>query len=63
VFGGFWMLEWARKNFPRIFRMADAEAAFDRDYPDIAIVLRRRAIEARGSVPTFVRIQLTQQRH
>jgi hypothetical protein len=62
VLAGFWILEWARKRFPGIFRMADAEATFDRDHPDIAIVLGRRAIPARGSVPTFVRIPLTQKR-
>ena len=62
VFAGFWILEWARKRFPGLFRMADAEATFDRDHPDIAIVLGRRAIPARGSVPAVVRIPLTRKR-
>lgn len=58
VLSGFWLLEAAQKRFPMLTRVADAEAAFDRENPDIAVVLRRRAAPSDGSPPAFARIPL-----
>jgi hypothetical protein len=59
VLGGFWLLQAAQKKFPALTRVRDAEATFDREYPDIAIVLRRHASPTDGAVPAFARIPVT----
>jgi MFS family permease len=58
VFGGFWVLQAAQKRFPALTRIRDADAAFDRENPDIVVVLRRRVDTPRGSIPTFGQIRL-----
>lgn len=61
VFGGFWLLEAAQKRFPALNRVAQADAAFERENPDIVVVLRRASLgaESRGAkagVPAFGQI-------
>jgi hypothetical protein len=58
VLGGFWLLQVAQKKFPALTRVRDAETTFDREYPDIAIVLRRHSAPADGAVPAFVQIKV-----
>lgn len=57
VFGGFWILELARKRLPSLSRISDAEAAFDVENPDIAVILRRRVGTFEGA-PAFTEIRL-----
>ncbi len=58
VFGGFRILELARKRFPALSRMSEAETAFDLENPDIAVILRHRPAEFSGSAPAFAKIRL-----
>jgi hypothetical protein len=58
VLGGFWLLQAAQKKFPALTRVRDAEATFDRQYPDVVIVLRRLAAPADGAAPAFVQIRV-----
>jgi len=58
VLAGFWLLQAAQKRFPSLTRVADVEAAFERENPDIAVVLRRRDIPSDGSPPAFARIHV-----
>jgi hypothetical protein len=58
VFGGFWLLQLAQKKFPALTRVRDAEATFDREHPDIAIVLRRHSAPADGADPAFAQVKV-----
>ena len=58
VLGGFWLLEAAQKRFPALSRIQQADAAFDRENPDIVVVLRRRAGTSASSIPAFGEIRL-----
>jgi hypothetical protein len=58
VLGGFWLLESAQKRFPALSRVPRAEAGFEREHPDVVVVLRRREGAASTSIPTFGQIVL-----
>jgi hypothetical protein len=40
VLAGFWLLEAARRRIPRLFRVADADAAFEIANPDVVVMLQ-----------------------
>jgi hypothetical protein len=58
VLGGFWVLESAQKRFPALSRIQQADADFEHENPDIAVVLRRRVGAASPSLPAFGQIVL-----
>ena len=58
VLGGFWLLESAQKRFPALSRVQQADADFERENPDIVVVLRRRVAAASTSLPAFGQIRL-----
>jgi hypothetical protein len=58
VLGGFWALEAAQKRFPALSRIQRADAEFDRENPDIVVVLRRLVGTSSRSIPTFGQILL-----
>jgi len=58
VLGGFWVLESAQKRFPALSRIQQRDADFERENPDIVVVLRRRAGAASTSLPAFGQIRL-----
>jgi hypothetical protein len=55
VFGGFWVLEAAQKRLPILSRVSDADAAFDRENPDIIVILHPAS--AGASAPAFATIR------
>jgi hypothetical protein len=58
VFGGFWLLEPLQKRVPALTRVRDADAAFEQENPDIAIVLRTRTSPAASASPAFAMISV-----
>jgi hypothetical protein len=57
LLAGFWLLQAARRRFPILSRAADAAAEFEREHPDIAVILRpKRAGFA--AAPTLARIRV-----
>jgi hypothetical protein len=40
VLAGFWLLEASRRRAPALFRVADADAAFERANPDVVVILQ-----------------------
>ena len=61
VFGGFWVLQAGQKRFPALSRIQEADAAFERENPDIVVVLRRRPENVNRNVPTLGKIRLPKQ--
>jgi hypothetical protein len=67
VFGGFWLLQAAQKRFPALTRITRADAAFERDNPDIVIVLRRQPplatrASAAHAIPAYAQILLDERK-
>jgi hypothetical protein len=58
VVGGFWLLQATQKRLPALSRIQNADAAFDRENPDIVVLLRRRADTSTCGTPTFGHILL-----
>jgi hypothetical protein len=58
VAGGFWLLQAARERFPALIRVQDADAAFDRENPDIVVVVKRRSDWSSNRSSTFGQILL-----
>ena len=58
VLGGFWVLQAAQKRLPILSRVADADAAFERENPDIIVVLRPGASEAQAGPPALAKVRI-----
>jgi hypothetical protein len=58
IVGGFWLLQAAQKRFPILFRVADADADFERENPDVVIVLRVGASDPAARPPALARLAL-----
>lgn len=56
VIGGFWVLQAAQKRLPILSRVAEADAAFERENPDIVVVLRTAASGAHAGPPAMATI-------
>jgi hypothetical protein len=59
VAGGFWLLQAAQERFPALTRVQEADAAVERENPDIVVVLTRRSGSSSNSSSTFGQILLT----
>ena len=58
VFGGFWIVQAAQKRLPILTRVAQAEAQFDRENPDIVVIMRS-ATEMVDAKPAFAKLRLS----
>lgn len=57
VLGTFHLLEWARRWWPALSRVEDLASAFEKEHPDIAVLLRPTA-EAEPGKPTMATIRV-----
>jgi len=58
IVGGFWLLQGAQKRFPGLFRVAEADAAFERQHPDVVVILRPRSSDAAPGPPALASLRI-----
>ena len=58
VIAGSWLLQAARRRFAIFSRVAEADAAFERENPDIVVLLRTRAREAEGGPAAWAHLRI-----